>query len=136
MGSNDFITTHYFLVPTQLEDESHFGNLFLVTADFHKNAPYGGGRLVRAARSSCWSQSRSSTSCRLPLYGEAASHPCRPPLMKILDIKKLRPKKVPISPGGILKTHDAPELPDPLKQKNYLSIHCGKASVRCNMDPV
>ena len=34
----------------------------------------------------------------------------------------LSPKKVPISPGVAFKAEDAPELPDPLKQKYYRSF--------------
>ena len=33
--------------------------------------------------------------------------------------KSLRPKKVPISPGVVLKAEDIPESPDPRKQKQY-----------------
>jgi hypothetical protein len=36
--------------------------------------------------------------------------------------KSLRPKRVPISPGGILRPEDCPELPDPSKQKYYLTF--------------
>ena len=35
--------------------------------------------------------------------------------------KYLRPKKALISPGVVFKTEDVPELPDPMKQKNYHS---------------
>ena len=39
------------------------------------------------------------------------------------NIKKaLRPKKVPISQGVAFKAEDAPELPDPLRQKYYRSF--------------
>ncbi len=36
--------------------------------------------------------------------------------------KSLRPKRVPISPGVILRLEDSPTLPDPSKQKFYGSF--------------
>ena len=36
--------------------------------------------------------------------------------------KSLRPKRVPISPGVILRPEDCPEVPDPLLQKYYRSF--------------
>ena len=36
--------------------------------------------------------------------------------------KALRPKRVQISPGVILRPEDCPEVPDPLKQKYYRSF--------------
>jgi hypothetical protein len=36
--------------------------------------------------------------------------------------KSLRLKRVPISPGVILRSEDCPEVPDPLKQKYYRSF--------------
>ncbi len=36
--------------------------------------------------------------------------------------KSLRPKRVPISPGAILRPEDCPGVPDPSKQKYYRSF--------------
>ena len=36
--------------------------------------------------------------------------------------KALRPKKVQLTPGVAFKAEDAPEFPDPLKQKYYSSF--------------
>ena len=40
----------------------------------------------------------------------------------IKNLKSLRPKKVPISPGVVFKAEDIPKSPDPLKHKQYRSF--------------
>ncbi len=41
---------------------------------------------------------------------------------KVYTKKSLRPKRVPFSPGVILRPEDSPTLPDPFKQKFYRSF--------------